>query len=57
MRLGEVLLDGLCLIGLGLPALTVYRRWPDFIYAYCGAAVLALLLIGWLLPQRPKHDS
>lgn len=57
MKLAGAVVDLLCVAGLGLPGVTVYRLWPDFVYAYSGAALLALVLCGWLLSKRSRDAS
>jgi hypothetical protein len=54
MKAGTTILDLMCVAGLALPGVTVYRRWPDFIYLYAGAAILALVAVGWLIARSPK---
>jgi hypothetical protein len=57
MRISGLLVDGLCVMGLALPGVTVYRLWPDFIYLYAGAGLLALVAAGWFLARMSPNDS
>lgn len=57
MKIVGVIVDVLCVAGLALPGVTVYRRWPDFIYLYAGAAMLAFVAVGWLLSPRTKNAA
>ena len=57
MKYGGGIVDVCCVVGLALPGVTVYRCWPDYVFMYAGAALLALVMIGWLLARRPTDDS
>lgn len=54
MKHASAILDLLCVTALGLPAITVYRRWPDFIFAYVGLALTAFVLFAWCLSRKSK---
>lgn len=54
MKWTAVLVDIILLLALALPGITIYRLAPDFIFAYSGAALLAVIGAGWLLARRPK---
>ena len=57
MKIASLLVDALIITGLALPAITVYRVLPDFVFAYSGAALLALLLAGRSLARKGPHAA
>ena len=52
-----LVLDVICVTGLALPGITIYRRWPDFIFLYAGASLLALLGLARLIVKGPTDDT
>lgn len=57
MKASLILVDCLAVIGLILPGITVYKRCPDYIFVYAGAAMLVLLIVGVFMARRPKHGA
>ena len=56
MKTAGVIVDLAVLAGLALPGVTIYRCWPDFLFAYAGAAILAFVLFGLALAGRRPKD-
>lgn len=44
-------------VGLTLPSLTVYWRWPEFVPAYCGVALLAFMGLARFLSRGSPNVS